>query len=160
MTQDEIIKMARKAGLSVKDPEWGYTNDHHVAGWVTDLEAFAKLVAAKELANHCEDSLNMVKQEQCTGCEGKPSNTNNPCAVCGKTKQEQGEPVAWVDKYGVLFDRNDGKRTPLYTTPQHRTWVGLTVDEVDEAARYCVKSGQSVNAAIRAIEAKLKEKNT
>jgi hypothetical protein len=40
-----------------------------------------------------------------------------------------------------------------------RTWVGLTDEEVDDAARYCVKSGQSVNAAIRAIEAKLKEKN-
>jgi hypothetical protein len=32
-------------------------------------------------------------------------------------------------------------------------------EEVDDAARYCVKSGQSVNAAIRAIEAKLKDKN-
>jgi len=38
-------------------------------------------------------------------------------------------------------------------------WVGLTDEETDDAARYCVKSGQSVNAAIRAIEAKLKEKN-
>ena len=43
---------------------------------------------------------------------------------------------------------------------QERTWVGLTDEEVDDAARYCVKSCQSVNAAIRAIEAKLKEKNT
>lgn len=43
---------------------------------------------------------------------------------------------------------------------QQLTWVGLTDDEVDDAARYCVKSGQSVNAAIRGIEAKLKEKNT
>jgi hypothetical protein len=40
-----------------------------------------------------------------------------------------------------------------------RQWVGLTDEEVDETARYCVKSGQSVNAAIRAIEAKLKERN-
>jgi hypothetical protein len=50
---------------------------------------------------------------------------------------------------------------PLYTTPpaQPAAWVGLTDEEVDEAARYCVKSGQSVNAAIRAIEAKLREKN-
>jgi hypothetical protein len=38
-------------------------------------------------------------------------------------------------------------------------WVGLTDEEVDDAARYCVKSGQSVNSAIRAIEAKLKQKN-
>jgi len=40
-----------------------------------------------------------------------------------------------------------------------KPWVGLTDEEVDEAAHYCVKSGQSVNAAIRAIEIKLKEKN-
>jgi hypothetical protein len=46
---------------------------------------------------------------------------------------------------------------PLYT---HREWLGLTDEEVDDAARYCVKSGQSVNAAIRTIEAKIKEKNT
>ena len=41
-----------------------------------------------------------------------------------------------------------------------REWVSLTDDEIHEAAIKCVKSGQSVNAAIRAIEAKLKEKNT
>jgi hypothetical protein len=51
---------------------------------------------------------------------------------------------------------------PLYTTPpaaQPAAWVGLTDEEVDEAARYCVRTGQSVNSAIRAIEAKLREKN-
>jgi hypothetical protein len=41
-----------------------------------------------------------------------------------------------------------------------RQWVGLSDEEIDDAARFCVKSGQSVNAALRAIEAKLKEKNT
>jgi hypothetical protein len=41
-----------------------------------------------------------------------------------------------------------------------REWVSLTDEEVHEAAIKCVKSGQSVNAVIRAIEAKLKEKNT
>jgi len=45
--------------------------------------------------------------------------------------------------------------TQVYKKP----WVGLTDEEIDDAAHYCVKSGQSVNAAIRAIEAKLKEKN-
>jgi hypothetical protein len=77
---------------------------------------------------------------------------------------QMGEPVAKL--FGTL---------PVYDTPQQpstivrtaaegedtrRAWVGLTDDEIDDAARYCVKSGQSVNAAIRAIEAKLKEKNT
>jgi hypothetical protein len=41
-----------------------------------------------------------------------------------------------------------------------KPWVGLTDEEVHEAAIKCVKSGQSINAAIRAIEAKLKERNT
>jgi hypothetical protein len=40
-----------------------------------------------------------------------------------------------------------------------KPWVGLTDDEIHETAIICVKSGQSVNAAIRAIEAKLKERN-
>jgi len=52
----------------------------------------------------------------------------------------------------------DGTRT-VRIQPK-REWVGLTDEEVDDAAHYCVKSGQSVNAAIRTIEAKLKEKNT
>lgn len=45
------------------------------------------------------------------------------------------------------------------TPPQRKPWVSLSDEEVDDAARYCVKSGQSVNAAIRAIEAKLRKLN-
>ena len=41
-----------------------------------------------------------------------------------------------------------------------RPWIGLSDEEVHEAAIKCVTSGQSVNAAIRAIEAKLRERNT
>ena len=48
MKQDEIVEMAKKAGLSVQNPQFGYSERHHIAGWITDLEAFAKLVAAKE----------------------------------------------------------------------------------------------------------------
>jgi hypothetical protein len=51
---------------------------------------------------------------------------------------------------------HDGKPWPVAPKP----WVGLSEEEVYEAAHYCVKSGQSVNETIRAIEAKLKEKNT
>ena len=41
-----------------------------------------------------------------------------------------------------------------------KPWVGLTDDEMHEAAIKCIKSGQSVNTLIRDIEAKLKERNT
>ena len=51
MTQDEIIEMARQAGFEeISEHEWtGFTNS---------LEAFAKLVAAKEreaCAKECDD---------------------------------------------------------------------------------------------------------
>jgi len=93
--------------------------------------------------------------------------------VCdGRCMPEQ-EPVAYkyTDKTNPLvfyFTEQKGKdvtqnpdviETALYTAPPRKDWVGLTDDEVHEAAIKCVKSGQSVDAAIRAIEAKLKEKN-
>ena len=50
MTQDEIIKMAREAGL---DPDlWNYTDA---------FEAFAKLVAAKE----CEACAKKAEAQNC-----------------------------------------------------------------------------------------------
>jgi hypothetical protein len=57
------------------------------------------------------------------------------------------------------------KIAPLYTSPQaQRTWVGLTDEEIgsayEEAAakiNYCAPSHVQIS---RAIEAKLKEKNT
>lgn len=52
----------------------------------------------------------VAQPEQCTGCEGKPSGSNNPCAVCGNSQpvvaeQHKQEPVAWVP---YLSDRADG----------------------------------------------------
>jgi hypothetical protein len=44
----DTIDMAREAGLSVKDPQWGYTESHHVAGWLDNLKAFEALVRADE----------------------------------------------------------------------------------------------------------------
>lgn len=48
MTLDEIIEMARQAGLSVTAPSWGYTEDYHFQGYEDKLKAFAKLVAERE----------------------------------------------------------------------------------------------------------------
>jgi hypothetical protein len=40
-----------------------------------------------------------------------------------------------------------------------KPWVGLTDVEIHESAIICVKSGQSVNDCIRAIETKLRKRN-
>ena len=72
-------------------------------------------------------------------------------------KREQGEPVAWRDrKSGTLLHEEWLDADPLYTTPQQRTWVELT----DEEVRQMCGSVPSMKEAVREAEAKLKEKNT
>jgi hypothetical protein len=94
----------------------------------------------------------------------------------GTIKQEQSEPVAWMDG-NELIVRIDwvgkldwkeswvdvgraipNKWTPvLYTTPQQRTWVGLTDMERHEIM---ICNYARTELLAHAIEAKLKEKNT
>jgi hypothetical protein len=92
--------------------------------------------------------------------------TNNP--MFSEVKQEQSEPAF----YGFM-DKNDCRvnicytpwaaggpnnelPTAYYTTPQQRTWVGLTDEEVKDF----VKDWNCVRNLVNAMEAKLKEKNT
>ena len=51
---------------------------------------------------------------------------------------------------------------PLYTTPPQRTWVGLTDEDIgDEFVRFQIQGRfNQFEYAVKAIEAKLKEKNT
>ena len=70
--------------------------------------------------------------------------------------QPEQEPVAWMSDQDVGFKKSEFGATataPLYTTPPKRTWVGLTDAERDEI---CLGD----ESIARAIEAKLKEKNT
>jgi hypothetical protein len=84
------------------------------------------------------------------------------------------EPVVWVTKKNVIvdglweeeitFSEFDDGGDPVYYTPQQRPWVGLTDYEIgvcstDAAMNRSEMVGGAVTFA-RAIEAKLKEKNT
>ena len=75
-------------------------------------------------------------------------------------KQEQGEPVAYTNGKEVILAKHwtadyppEGWEPLGYTTPQQRTWVGLTEKEILEC--------RSANHLYfyKAIEAKLKAKN-
>jgi len=81
------------------------------------------------------------------------------------------EPVAWMySPTGALFDicpndADEGEFLPLYTTPPQRTWVKLTEEEIKpcwyEACQTDFElTSQLVVYFARAIEAKLKEKNS
>jgi hypothetical protein len=85
----------------------------------------------------------------------------------GETVKQEHEPVAWANSFDLKnFDMKvrtcpDLHHTvPLYTAPPKREWVGLTDEEIAK-----VISGQFAEQnywvkITRAIEAKLKEKNT
>jgi len=86
------------------------------------------------------------------------------------SKQEQGEFVAIVEELPTgegnpPFKFADLRNVPtgakLYTTPQQRTWVGLTDEEI-EKMRHLIDwtAHWSYGIFAKAIEAKLKEKNT
>jgi hypothetical protein len=79
-------------------------------------------------------------------------------------KQEQGEPLCTAAMFDDAFLAKSGLSpdTKLYTTPQQpstiiRTWVGLTDEEINDIWSDQKRTGESIT---KAIEAKLKEKNT
>ena len=80
-------------------------------------------------------------------------------AIAEAEKQEQDEPVGKFAKFtdGIWREVADGSAgVPLYTTPQQRAWVGLTVKEANELW----ESTDSDWELMKRVEAKLKEKNT
>jgi len=88
-------------------------------------------------------------------------------ALRERLAQPEQEPVAWISKHGVVYplDAKDEVHPindiqPLYTTPPRREWVGLTDEEIKAMPQW-FPSHETAAAMplIRAIEAKLKEKN-
>ena len=95
------------------------------------------------------------------------------CLKCPWVEQaEKRKPVAWMYvnfddeceqiEYGEPFD--DPSVTPLYAAPPARQWVGLTDEEVEQVfpaiATYHAANKTLYHSIARAIEVKLKEKNT
>jgi hypothetical protein len=84
LTTEEVLEMARQVGLSVENPQLGYTERHHVAGWITDLEDFAKLVdskatarereaCAKVIENDCIDDMTREEEAAAIRARGEPT---------------------------------------------------------------------------------------
>lgn len=97
---------------------------------------------------------------QCVVCNTVYANGVPPQVA----KQEKGEPLCTAAMFDDAFLAKSGldPKTPLYTKPQpaQKPWVGLTDEEPDEIAAYYGLDCMAYGPAFRAIEAKLKEKNT
>jgi hypothetical protein len=70
--------------------------------------------------------------------------------------QHEPEPVAYSD---IISDGGLDPRNKFDTTPPQREWQGLEIDEVEAAATLGIYKKPLIEFA-RAIEAKLKEKNS
>ena len=80
------------------------------------------------------------------------------------------EPVAWMvytldGQSAFVTDcptdiQKDQRALPLYTAPPRREWVGLTREDITEIWLKTFDAVATDNEAYRAIEAKLREKNT
>ena len=83
--------------------------------------------------------------------------------------QPEQEPVAWIGEGGKLLSYKNvpmPENIPVYAAPSRKPWVGLTDDEIKEVLGLNETpwslSGvalQHVMNDVRALEAKLKEKN-
>ena len=97
-------------------------------------------------------------------------NRKQAIAALRQALETEQEPVAWLKTWSdgsvsVLKTKShafaDHELEPLYTAPPKRTWVGLTDEEINSVRhnRDWTATWTDVTFA-RAIEAKLKEKNT
>ena len=122
-------------------------------------------VGDKDIYSGTIDALRArLAQPEPAECDGGQCGIGGYCKQCPKTQLEQ-KPVAWMYvnfddeceqiEYGKPFD--DPSVTPLYAAPPRCEWVGLT-DE--ERLKTYLEAGSSHTKYGKAIEAKLKEKNT
>jgi hypothetical protein len=168
MTQDEIIDMAKQAGI-----EEAYSLKHNqylVRFKDGSLEVFAKLVAERALAEHA------MRETQRLGQEIEPVADDIASILACRDmldaqpvppRRTEQEPVAWMCADESLINKGYERfsryasgewKIPVYTTPPQRTWVGLTDEEQQQAYEQWQNDGWGV--FYNAIEAKLKEKNT
>ena len=104
------------------------------------------------------------------------NNTQQAITAIKAALEAKDEPVAWMypddlkrfetseacaEAYSIeMVSPTQGETVPLYTTPPQRQWVGLTDGEIEKHWKKQVGTVRPNYSFTRAIESKLKEKNT
>ena len=145
MTQDEIVAMAIEARLAFDSEEYPEIWQTYMNVGKQEIEAFAKLVAAKE-----REALAQEQAPVAWGVDwGRAGDI--PCVSIIKRLPNGGIEVVAVEY--APYSKT--------ATPQ-RTWQGLTDEEIQEcySEAYKIVQGRQLEIAFyKTIEAKLKLKN-
>jgi len=168
MTKDEALKMA----LEVMRNQ----GDVSVDEWIATEKAIKEALAQPEQEPMTKaGELRAIKTElwKQTEQDGECKHCTDGCPACDARKLPEQEPVAYINveqrklewaKY-MSWDTPtvvNLPKIPLYTTPPQRTWSGLTDEEIKRIGKLDLDSnyfGLWYDFA-KALEAKLKEKNT
>jgi hypothetical protein len=103
---------------------------------------------------------------------GHSNNQKIIVAIEKALKRPEQKPVAFMREDEdcsdcIVWEQTEEHTIPLYTAPPQREWVGLTDEEIDRlnhvrvdgcSCSFCEIEG--LEEFVKAIEAKLKEKNT
>ena len=119
-----------------------------------------------------DEALSLALEALEDACGNRCNAEYNPCfqqdaiTAIKAALETKDEPVGWAE-HGVinwLADKQFNHTSFLYATPSQRTWVGLMDEEIDVIyEQHHNQYGECESVGLgyeRAIEAKLKEKNT
>ena len=157
MTKEEIIEMAEKCGIKLITDE-----DGHIGFLPRKIYDFAKLIAEKSKKEQDEPVAWFRKENgENIYYATKAWDDCLPLYTTTQPKQEQGEPYGYF-RYDIRLDawvqsRDNNKGVAFYTKPQTKEWVSLTNEQIVDLV---IKNAGFPTKLAKAIEAKLKEKNT
>jgi hypothetical protein len=141
MTQDEIVAMAIEARLAFDSEEYPEIWQTYMNVGKQEIEAFAKLVAAKE-----REALAQPEQEPVAW----------PCLIA---EADFSQDTVTLTMQCTDYKVSAGKHW-LSTTPPQRTWVGLTDEEIAQGCKESWVTEQAWQSAVWWAEDKLRNKNT
>ena len=153
MTKDEALKLALEYVELVPDDRY---NAEHI-----DREAL--VTAIKEALMSDTDGA-QPEQGYTTKRNEWTNQVTHKCNACGRDDFRSENAAKFHKCEGIEEPKqhSQNKWLNIYTTPPQRTWVGLTDEEAQQtfAKHNCTISTHLAGILARAIEAKLKEKNT
>jgi len=154
MTQNEALRLA----LEALEKLWNI---------IDDIDTYSDMAKADEKLYRSLVERRQRQRFEETGISTDGYELHGGAITAIKAALEaKDEPVAWMNQNGVVRKVGyewgpNNTLTALYATPPQRTWVGLTDEEIVLIVAECAASHQHTDIHFaKAIEAKLKEKNT
>jgi hypothetical protein len=161
MNKTEFLKMALEkltAASNYIDTLGGVSK-----GYRMDIERIKAALANEALERKAENARELGLDYEPLEAKDEPVAWRTFDGEGGYDYQTYENNENYANNWNKCNPNHKGWVEPLYTTPPQRTWVGLTDEEIDKAWRsvdYTVPWDQHRIDIARAIEAKLKEKNT